>query len=102
MRPAEFIKLVGGAMTGCPLAACSPRNSNAIAGFWAYGNAVLGVGLRLRRSGRIDGAWRSCRPGAYHRAGDRRWRELLRHRPAVRRRGIGKEPWPSFAKVEAS
>jgi hypothetical protein len=30
------------------------------------------------------------------------WRELLRHRGAVRRRGIGKEPWPRFAKLEAS
>src|SRR6266852_3489139 len=81
--------------------ACSRRNSDAIAGLWAHGNAALGAGLRLRRSGRIYGTRRSCRAGAYHRAGDRRRRELFRHRGAVRRWRIGKEPWPRLAKAEA-
>ena len=28
------------------------------------------------------------------------WRELLRHRGAVRQWRIGREPWPRFAKAE--
>src|SRR5258706_606083 len=82
--------------------AVSRRNIDAIAGLWAHGNAALGAGLRLRRGGWIYGTRRSCRPGAYHRAGDRRRRELLRHRRAVRQWRIGKEPWPRFAKAETS
>src|ERR1700726_2087852 len=57
------------AVTVWPLAICSRRNNDAIAGLWAYGDAALGAGLRLRRSGRTYGTWRSCRAGAYHRAG---------------------------------
>src|ERR1700687_4219989 len=82
--------------------ACSRRNSDAMAVLWAHGNAALGAGLRLRCSGRIYGTRRSRRPGAYHRASDRRWRELLRHRGAVRQWRIGKEPWPRFAKLKSA
>src|SRR6266852_3070474 len=39
--------------------ACSRRNSDAIAGLWAHGNAALGAGLRLRRGGRIYGTRRT-------------------------------------------
>src|SRR5262249_17750517 len=57
--------------------ACRRRNSDGVAGFWAHWNASLGARLRLRRSWRIDGPRRSCRSGAYRRAGDRRRRELF-------------------------
>src|SRR5262249_42437771 len=43
-----------------------------------------------RRSRRAHGARRSSRPGAHHRAGDRRRRELLRHRGTVRQRRVEK------------
>src|ERR671931_1400582 len=85
---------------------CGPlgmrRNDDGNAGVRAHRNAAFGAGLRLRRSGWTDGTRRSARPGAHHRAGDRRRCELLRHRGAIRQRRIGKEPGPRAAKAQAS
>src|SRR5712691_10060018 len=63
---------------------CMRRNGDAVADFWTYGNAALDTGLWLRRSGRIYGTRRPWRPGAFHRADDRRRCGLLRHRGTVR------------------
>jgi hypothetical protein len=44
----KFIKLVGGAVTIWPFAACSRRNSDAIAGLWAHGIGDRGKRTQAR------------------------------------------------------
>jgi hypothetical protein len=75
---------------------------NGKADFRPHRTQALGAWFRLRWGRRTDGAWRSARPGANHRPGNRCRCELFRHRGAIRQRGIRKKSWPHPAKAETA